>query len=320
MNVLVTGGAGFLGSHLSEHLLENGDSVTCLDNFDPFYGPSEKQRNVAQLEQYGKFRLIVADLRQPDFGKAVPNDSFEYVVHLAAQPSVRYSFHNTERVFEVNVKGTQHLLEFIREKPIKRLVLASSSSVYGNHNDLPFREIQSPKPGSPYGVSKVLAEESCQRFANSEGIGLSMLRYFSLYGPRMRPDLAIHRFFSRAIEGEPLEIYGDGTQTRDFTFVLDAVEATVRILEEDADGIFNVGTGHATEILEIARAIRDITESESSIRCVEREFRENLHTMADIGRISAEISWRPRVDLSEGLLECDEWFREVILRGEHAST
>ena len=222
MKALVTGAAGFIGSHLSEHLVNAGHTVTGIDAFTDYYPRERKEQNLATLRTNGRFTLIETALADADWPTLL--DGVSWVFHLAAQAGVRKSWGRDFHVYTVNnVEGTQILLEACKGRPIERLVYASSSSVYGDDVPLPMREDARPQPVSPYGVTKLSAEQLCHLYHVNYGVPAVSMRYFTVYGPRQRPDMGFHRFFLAAMRNEPITVFGDGRQTRDFTFVSDAV-------------------------------------------------------------------------------------------------
>src|SRR3954453_19640896 len=250
-SALITGAAGFIGSHLAERLLERGETVIGVDRMSDYYDPSIKAANVDRLREQPAFSFVEADLAQV----ATPAllDGVSVVYHLAGQPGVRPSW---GRSFEIyandNVMATQALLEAAKEVSLERFVYASSSSVYGNAERFPTSEVDRPQPLSPYGVTKLAAEHLCNLYANSYGVPTVSLRYFSVYGPRQRPDMAFHRFIRAAATGEPLRIFGDGRQTRDFTYVGDIVAATLAAADRGVPGeVYNVAGGSRVSVLDV---------------------------------------------------------------------
>jgi UDP-glucuronate 4-epimerase len=225
MKALVTGGAGFIGSHLSERLLEQGAQVRAIDAFTDFYPRPLKERNLHGLLGRSGYEFVEGDLRQADLGQLL--DGVTHVFHLAAQAGVRRSWGTEFGVYTgLNIDATQVLLEACAQRPIERLVYASSSSVYGDDVEIPMVETALPQPVSPYGVTKLAAEQLCHLYYVNFGVPCVSLRYFTVYGPRQRPDMGFNRFFTAIREGRPLVQYGDGLQTRDFTYVADAARAT----------------------------------------------------------------------------------------------
>ena len=256
--VLVTGAAGFIGSHLSERLLEEGLHVVGVDRLSDYYDPAVKLANIRNLTGGNGFTFVEGDVRnvaRPEF-----LDGIDVVYHLAGQPGVRPSWGRSFEIYSSdNVMATQALLEAAKEVQLSRFVYASSSSVYGDAERLPTRESDLPRPLSPYGVTKLAAEHLCQLYARSYGVPSVSLRYFSVYGPRQRPDMAFHRFIRAGVVGEPLTVLGDGRQSRDFTFVSDVVWATLAAAEVGVPGeIYNVAGGSKATVLEVISALERV--------------------------------------------------------------
>ena len=240
---IVTGAAGFIGSHLAEKLLRKGEEVIAIDEFNDYYDPFFKNKNIACLKAYDNFELIEADIQFIDWNSLLKD--VDVVYHQAAQAGVRASWGQGFRFYtERNISATQVLLEAAKDaKNLKRLVYASTSSVYGDAETLPTSELICPKPVSPYGITKLAAERLCGLYHKNFGVPFVALRYFTVYGPRQRPDMAFHKFFKAVIEDEAIPVYGDGLQTRDFTFVSDAVAANLAAASVDGavGEIFNIG-------------------------------------------------------------------------------
>jgi len=308
MKILITGGAGFIGSHICERLLNDGYEVTCFDNFDPYYEPAIKRKNIEPFIPDKKFSLIEGDIRDP----VVLNHALEgvdYIFHEAAQAGVRISIQNPEKTHDVNVTGTLNLLESARNSGVKKIINASSSSVYGAVKYLPFDEEHPKQPLSPYGVTKVMAEEYCRVFQDLYGIKTVSLRYFTVYGPRMRPDLAIDIFLRQALINKPLKIFGNGTKTRDFTFISDIVDANCLAMTR-GNGAYNIGGGHKISIKELSERIIAITGSSSHIEFGDDVPGDAEHTSANIKKAERELGWSPKTTVDEGL----EIYKKWILR------
>ncbi|MEM2771894.1 MAG: NAD-dependent epimerase/dehydratase family protein, partial [Candidatus Nezhaarchaeales archaeon] len=257
MRCLVTGVAGFIGSRLAERLLELGYKVLGIDKFSDYYPRFYKELNVRSLLKNPDFNLIEADLLSVDLEAILSN--VDYVFHEAAQPGVRASWGRSfEAYLSDNVLATQRLLEHLKGKPVRKLIYASSSSIYGDAETLPTQETVSPKPISPYGVTKLAAENLCYLYHKNYQIPFVALRYFTTYGPRQRPDMAFHKFIVAALQGREVTIYGDGSQSRDFIYVDDVVEASVLAMEAEVNGeTINVGTGASTPIKSVIKLIED---------------------------------------------------------------
>lgn len=306
MKALVTGGAGFIGSHLVDALLKMGHGVICFDNFDPYYDVKTKRQNIAHNLSNKNFRLIEADIRNDAIKKVMRENDVEYIFHEAAQPGVRASIENPIKAHEVNVTGTLNVLGAALDSGVKKIINASSSSVYGRVEHLPFDERHPTNPLSPYGVSKLAAEHYCRVFQELYGLRIVSLRYFTVFGPRMRPDLAISIFTKKALRDEPIAIFGDGTKTRDFTYADDAINATIAAMNR-GDGVYNIGGGNVISIDGLARKIIEKTKSRSRIICKEPVKGDAEHTYADINKARKELGWTPRINLDEGLENFIRW-------------
>ncbi len=299
MRILVTGGAGFIGSHICEALLGRGHSVVCLDNFDPYYDPELKRKNAKGLESEGGFELVEGDVRNFELVKELCADA-DLVYHEAAQAGIAISVEDPIKPYEVNVEGTLNVLKAATDCGVKKVINASSSSVYGKIEYLPFDEKHPTRPISPYGVSKLAAEHYCNVFSEVYGLKTASLRYFTVYGPRMRPDLAISIFARRALEGRSLEIFGDGHKTRDFTHIDDVVRANL-VLMKKGRGTYNIGAGGRISIEELAESIKRLAGSDSRIVHAGERAGDVEHTRADVSKAAKELDWKPRIGIEEGL-------------------
>jgi len=308
VDVLVTGAAGFLGSRLVERLLGQGHRVTGVDCFTDYYDPEIKRENLSQAMSQPGFRLLEWDLAEHDLG---PLPEPEVVYHLAAQAGVRASWGKDFGVYlRQNLLATQRLLERYQARPPKRFVYASSSSVYGDAERYPTSEDDRPRPFSPYGVTKLAAEHLCLLYQRNHGLPAVALRFFTVYGPRQRPDMGFHRFFEAVRAGRPLEIYGDGTQSRDFTFVediLDAVEAAGAA--GTPGGVYNVGSDRPVTVLEVLDKIRTVTGETVEVTFRPKMAGDAPHTASDITRARRDLGYEPRVTLDQGLAAQWQWHR-----------
>ena len=307
MKALVTGAAGFIGSHLSERLLTLGAEVTGLDCFTDYYPRERKEHNLANLRSNTRFTLVEAPLADADLEALL--DGVTHVFHLAAQAGVRKSWGQDFRVYTVNnVEGTQLLLEACVGRPIERFVYASSSSVYGDEAVLPMREDVRLQPVSPYGVTKLAAEQLCYLYHANHGVPTVSLRYFTVYGPRQRPDMGFSRFLRAAMRGDAVTQFGDGRQTRDFTFVADAVAATVSAATLGTPGaVYNIGGGSRIELLDVFRLIERIVGHPLRIEQIEAQHGDMRDTYADTSRARAELGFSPAVALDAGLRAQYDW-------------
>ncbi len=307
MRCLVTGVAGFIGSRLAERLLELGYKVLGIDKFSDYYPRFYKELNVRSLLKNPDFNLIEADLLSVDLEAILSN--VDYVFHEAAQPGVRASWGRSfEAYLSDNVLATQRLLEHLKGKPVRKLIYASSSSIYGDAETLPTQETVSPKPISPYGVTKLAAENLCYLYHKNYQIPFVALRYFTTYGPRQRPDMAFHKFIVAALQGREVTIYGDGSQSRDFIYVDDVVEASVLAMEAEVNGeTINVGTGASTPIKSVIKLIEDEVNVEVKAFHHERFKGDVKHTCADISKARKLLGFKPSVGLREGLKREVAW-------------
>jgi UDP-glucuronate 4-epimerase len=305
---LVTGCAGFIGSHLVESLLADGADVLGIDSFNENYAPADKQANLAQAFDHDGFRFVAADLSTADLPALLAD--CDTVFHLAAEPGVRSSWgRRFDRYVRNNVTATQRLLEASSAEPGRRIVYASSSSVYGDAARLPTPEDATPRPLSPYGVTKLAAEQLCGLYHAEHGVDAVALRYFSVYGPRQRPDMAFRRFCEAAVGRRPIVVFGHGRQTRDFTFVADIVAATRAAAERDGVGgrVLNVGGGSRTSLTTALERLSAIAGRPLDVRHREREDGDVLHTGADIARASELLGYAPSTALEAGLRAEFEW-------------
>ena len=307
MKALVTGGAGFIGSTLSERLLGQGASVRAIDAFTDFYPRPLKERNLENLRGRAGYEFIEGDVRAVDLNAAL--DGVTHVFHLAAQAGVRRSWGKEFQVYTgLNVDSTQRLLEACVDKPIERLVYASSSSVYGDDVAIPMTETALPQPVSPYGVTKLAAEQLCHLYFVNYGVPAVSLRYFTVYGPRQRPDMGFHRFFSAILDGRPLIQFGDGLQTRDFTFVADAVKATADAAVRGVPGrVYNIGGGSRVSLREVFDLIARVSGRKVTIDQQGPQKGDMRDTYADTTRARQDLAFAPSVTLEEGLRAMWRW-------------
>jgi len=307
MKALVTGCAGFIGSHITERLLGDGFDVIGIDCFTDYYPREYKDKNIKNALEDDAFTLIEQDIRSMDSFPDV-----DYVFHQAAQAGVRKSW---GRDFEVytrdNILATQQLLEYYKDCEIKKFVYASSSSVYGDC-ELPMKETRMLKPVSPYGVTKLAAENLCYLYYKNYGVPTASLRYFTVYGPRQRPDMAIHLFIRAILEGVEITVYGDGEQTRDFTFVDDIVEANVLAAMSGSQGeVFNVGGGTRISVNELLEIMENVTGRRAVVKYIEKQKGDVKDTLADADKIG-KLGWKPRVGIEEGVRRFVKWYEELV--------
>jgi UDP-glucose 4-epimerase len=313
MKTIVTGAAGFIGSHVSEQLIRAGHTVVGIDIFTDYYSRDRKERNLAALRTSDRFTLEEIALADADWDRLL--DGVTWIFHLAAQAGVRKSWGRDFHVYTVNnVEGTQTLLEACKGRPIERLVYASSSSVYGDDVQLPMREDARPQPVSPYGVTKLSAEQLCHLYYVNYGLPAVSMRYFTVYGPRQRPDMGFHKFFLAAMRNEPIPVFCDGRQTRDFTFVSDAVAATVSASTLGTPGaVYNIGGGSRVELLDVFELIGRITGRPLRLQMLEPQAGDMRDTYADTARARADLGFAPAVTLEQGLRAQFQWMTEAGL-------
>jgi nucleoside-diphosphate-sugar epimerase len=314
VKVLVTGAAGFIGSTLAELLVDAGHDVTGIDCFLDYYPREAKERNLGSLRASPRFRLVEASLVDTDLAPLV--SGVDWVFHQAAQAGVRSSWGDDFRIYsDNNVFATQRLLEACRATSLQKFVYASSSSIYGDSEDLPSRETSTPKPVSPYGVSKLAAEHLAWLYWKNYGLPTVSLRYFTVYGPRQRPDMAFHRFINSVMDDEPIVLYGDGEQSRDFTFVADIAEANVAAAASNAVGsVYNLGGGSRTTVNEVIATIGGLVGREPRVDRREVQKGDVKHTAADTSAARRDIGFAPRVTLAEGLARQVQWQKDVLRR------
>jgi UDP-glucose 4-epimerase len=276
-----------------------------LDNFDDYYDPLIKRKNVEPFLQNEDFHLIEGDIRDKSLMKDILIGT-DYVFHEAAQAGVRISVEDPMKPHEINATGTLNLLETALDSGVKKIINASSSSVYGKVEYLPFDENHPNQPVSPYGVSKLLAEHYCRVFEELYGLKSVCLRYFTVYGPRMRPDLAISIFTKAALKNEPITVFGDGEKTRDFTFIDDIVKANI-ICMKKGSGVYNIGGGHSISINELASKIIEINESASEIIYTDSMKGDAEHTLSSSNKAWKEIGWKPEITVEDGLQQYADW-------------
>jgi len=315
MNVLVTGGAGFIGSHITEALLARNHEVVVIDPLDPYYDTRIKEHNLDRCREAGGDRFTHVEDSITDeqlVNQIFEEHDIEFVYHEAAQAGVRTSVENPKKPHEINTTGLLNVLLAADEHGVRRVVNASSSSVYGKPDYLPYDEKHHNYPKSPYAVTKLAAEHYCTVWANVYDVPTVNLRYFTVYGPRMRPNMAITNFVSRCLQGKPPVIYGDGEQTRDFTYIDDIVEANLTLLDTDAaDGEnVNVGSTDTISINELATHV--IEETGAPVEPVYDSEREAdaRHTHADVSKAGELLDYEPTTSIREGVSQFIEWYRD----------
>jgi nucleoside-diphosphate-sugar epimerase len=312
LKALVTGAAGFIGSTLTDRLLDEGADVVGIDSFTDYYPRAVKERNLAAARGHARFRFVESRIQDADLPSLLADRT--HVFHLAAQAGVRRSWGRDFAIYTTNnIEATQVLLEAARDQAIERFVYSSSSSVYGDDVALPMREDARPQPVSPYGVSKLAAEHLCHLYCVSFGVPAVSLRYFTVYGPRQRPDMGFHRFLRAALHGEPISVYGDGEQTRDFTFVRDAVEANVLAAARGVPGrVYNIGGGSRVSVNDVLTVLGRITGRQPILARHAEQKGDMRHTYADTTLARAELGFTATVGLEEGLAAEHRWLSHEL--------
>jgi nucleoside-diphosphate-sugar epimerase len=311
MKCLVTGAAGFIGSHLCEHLIRAGHTVVGLDAFIPFYPRAVKEANLINLRGQPGFVFQPLDLRSDPLTDALRD--VEAVFHLAGMPGLTRSWTDFDLYESCNLTGTQRLLEVARRSPkLRRFLYASTSSVYGRYGS--GDETLPTRPISPYGVTKLAAENLCRAYADECGLPLVVLRYFSVYGPRQRPDMGYHRFIEALLQGQPVVVYGDGLQARGNTYVEDCVQATVAALAAPVGEVYNLGGGETANVWEILGKLEKIVGRGAAVRREPGRPGDQRFTGADTTKLERHLGWRPRVGLDEGLARQVAWQQAQHLR------
>ena len=312
--VLVTGAAGFIGSHVVERLLAGEHEVIGLDNLDDFYSPAVKRQNLSAALENPLFRFIEGDIRDPDALETLP-DGISLIIHLAARAGVRPSIEQPMLYQEVNVRGTQQLLEYARSKGIRRFIFGSSSSVYGNSEKVPFSEDEAAgHPISPYAATKRAGELLCHTYHHLFGIGCVALRFFTVYGPRQRPDLAIHKFTRLMSNGEQVPRFGDGSTERDYTHISDilqGIDGSIRFLEDRVDSfeIINLGESETVALSRLISLIAGALGVEPRIEQLPMQPGDVVRTCADISKARQLLAYDPRTKIDDGIPAFVEWFR-----------
>lgn len=311
--VLVTGGAGFIGSHLVDRLLESEANVVCVDNFDPYYHRSIKANNISEHQENECFRLVEEDVRNLANLKAKITEDIDVIVHLAAKAGVRPSVKDPVGFQEVNVMGTQNMLEFAKEKEVKQFVFASSSSVYGTNENVPWSEDDHVlKPISPYASTKVSGELMGHVYSELYDMRFLALRFFTVYGPRQRPDLAIHKFLRLMSNGEQITLYGDGSSRRDYTYIDDIIDGVMAAIgyEDSLYEIINLGNNRTVQLLELVEAIEKASGIEADKTHAPEVPGDVEQTWADVSKAKKLLDYSPNYNLEKGLKNFAEWYKQ----------
>ena len=310
MKVLVTGVSGFIGSSLSERLLEKGFQVVGVDSFFDYYPRKIKERNLETLLSKPDFEFVEADILEIDLHKIL--SEVEGVFHQAAVAGVRASWgQKFDDYVQNNILATQTLLEACKDRGVQKFVYASSSSVYGDTRELPITESSPTNPVSPYGVTKLAAEHLASLYFKGYGVPTVSLRYFTVYGPRQRPDMAFHKFITAVMKGAQIDIYGTGEQTRDFTYIDDVVEANISAFNNGKPGgVYNIGGGGRIKLIDAIHIIEEIVGREANLVYTEPQRGDAKHTFSDISKAKTDFGYDPQVDVRAGLKKHYEWLKE----------
>jgi len=315
LKVLVTGGAGFIGSHLCERLLSDGNRVICLDNFDNFYDPNIKIKNVEGItEKFSdRFKLVTGDIRNHEHLKEIfQKNKIDFVVHLAARAGVRPSITDPLLYQDVNIRGTIVLLEACKANGIKNFIFASSSSIYGENQRVPFTEKDLDiQPISPYGATKRAGELLCYSYHHLYGMNIACLRIFTAYGPRQRPEMAIHKFARFIDQGKKIPVFGDGSSRRDYTYIDDLIEGILGVIRHHKGfEVYNLGESQTTSLMELIRLIEEAFGKKANIEMLELQPGDVSITYADITKAKQILKYQPKVKMEEGIRRFVEWYKE----------
>ena len=313
MHFLVTGGAGFIGSHLTEILLKQGHQVTVFDDFNNYYDPGSKRNNLSRVAN--DIQIVEADIRDAvTVERTFASNQFDTVVHLAARAGVRPSIIDPKLYFTTNIDGTFNLLDACRHHGINHFVFASSSSVYGVNKKVPFAESDPiERTISPYAATKISCEQICSNYANLFDIRCSCLRFFTVYGPRQRPDLAIAKFTKKILRGEPIDRYGDGSTARDYTYVDDIIAGIMGAINYDAKDfdIFNLGGSATTTLSQLISMLEETIGKEAIINQMPDQPGDVPRTYADVNKAEKLLGYKPETPIAEGIKKYVQWFRET---------
>ena len=311
VSILVTGGAGFIGSHLVDRLLEQGERVTVIDNFNDFYDPAIKRSNISSHLDYASYSLVEGDLRDAELVRSTfRSGDFDQVVHLAAMAGVRPSLQNPSLYYEVNLMGSMNLLEAMREFSVGDLIFASSSSVYGNTDKVPFAESDPvDHPISPYAATKKAGELMAHTYHHLYGIKTACLRFFTVYGPRQRPEMAIHKFTNQISRGEEIEVYAEGKSCRDYTYIDDIVDGVMACRAADYDyEVFNLGRSDTVVLSDLIVKIESGLSRKALVRMKPSQPGDVSQTFADITKAKHQLGFSPAVSIDGGLRQFIHWY------------
>jgi len=312
MKYLITGVAGFIGSHLAEELLKKKKQVVGIDCFTDYYSRLIKEKNLSFPRAYDGFEFVEADVNEIELSGIL--SEVKGVFHLSAQAGVRASWgKDFDHYLENNIKATQRILEALKEFPEIKMVFASSSSVYGDTDQLPTPETARCQPLSPYGVSKLACEVLCNLYHKNYQVPVVSLRYFTVFGARQRPDMAFHKFIRAVLTQKPITVYGDGTQSRDFTYIKDIIKGTILAMERGEPGaIYNLGGGHQTRLIDAIHLIFELMGKDTELKFLPPEKGDVRHTLSDTEKVRKELGYNPKGNLELGLKEEIKWVEELL--------
>lgn len=312
MKIVITGAAGFIGSHLCEQFLAQGNEVIGIDNFDDSYDPKIKRDNIKECLEHNNFQLVEKDIRDQKAMDETINNNVDVIVHLAAKAGVRSSIEDPVLCTDVNVNGTMILLEAARKYNVKKFIFASSSSVYGNNEKVPFSEEDNVDfPISPYAATKKAGELICYTHHHLYKMPITCLRFFTVYGPKQRPDLAIHKFTKLINQGKPIPVYGDGSMSRDYTYIDDIINGIMSAIDNcKSYHIYNIGESKTTTIKEMVKTIENALGKKAIIDYQDEQPGDVATTFADISKAQKELGYNPSTNFEEGINKFVEWFRK----------
>ena len=312
-SIVITGVGGFIGSHLGEKLVNDGHQVVGIDNFDPFYSKTIKQNNLINLTKNKNFQFYQIDTRTEDFMLALSNLDVDIIIHLSARAGVRPSLQFPQSYVHHDIEATVNILETARKLDIDKLVFGSSSSVYGNLPDLPYNEeMKLDSPISPYAAAKLSCELFNHVFFSQYGISITSLRFFTVYGPRQRPEMGIHKFTRLISSDQTIEMYGDGTSSRDYTYVDDVIEGVVSATQKVAGySIYNLGNEHAIKLKDLIDLIGNVLGKTPKIIQKSMQPGDVNHTLADISKAKTHLNYQPRISIEEGVRKFINWYKNT---------
>lgn len=315
MKILVTGGAGFIGSNLVDKLLSEGNTVFCIDNFDDFYNPEIKRKNISSALANKSFKLLEGDIRDKGFlNNCFNTNEYDIVVHLAARAGVRPSIKDPEIYYENNVMGTLNLLECMKNRHVKKLIFASSSSVYGNNKKIPFSEDDNVDfPISPYAATKKAGELLCHTYHYLYKMDIFCLRFFTVYGPRQRPEMAIHYFVDAIVNDNPIKMFGDGSSRRDYTYIVDILDGITNAIKNvNGFEIINLGESQTISLSSLIETIERVTAKKALIEKLSSQQGDVEVTYANIDKAKKLLNYKPYYPVKEGIKEFYNWFKKRV--------